>query len=340
MQACISYSKQNIQCLNSAEVDFGMIVGGRTIFDVCFQRYLDAIRRLKKKPSDCTKLIHKIEDVFFFLIKEAERRTFDTDKILAIPNSTGQTVFHHVSTISEVIAKYILQRDIKVNAIDAKMMIPHFKFPDLSITMMRRGINPYVIAHDGWSEIQRYPFNFKSEESNTLLGKFPKSIYYSLEDIYCGEDCLTDCSSRLSRFYFKNGAFVEMVDSKRIGKGGFGSVFTTEFHGKEVAAKCVKIKKIDERLETKEIESDLQKNIAEYTRQLATSGSGILLPIAIIRQQDTEKDENERWIAFNFNIYIYPKYDCNLYELHENHFTEFTNETLDNIIKQCLTRKS
>ena len=131
-----------------------------------------------------------------------------------------------------------------------------------------------------------------------------------------------------------------MTDENRIGHGGFGMVFEVEFHGKQMAAKCVRIGKIEKRTYSYEVGIDLQKNIAEYTTQVGTPGSGIILPTAIARQQDQEQDENGDWIALNYNIFIYPLYDCNLYELTEYYHDEYTEKILGNIIDQCLTRKS
>ena len=116
-------------------------------------------------------------------------------------------------------------------------------------------------------------------------------------------------------------------------------VFKIEFHGKQMAAKCVRIGKIEFQKLTEDAQSDLQKNIAEYTTQLGSPGSGIIVPTAICRQQD-QKEENGKWIAINYNIFIYPKFDLNLYEFHEKYYGQFTEEILANIIDQCITRKS
>ena len=86
--------------------------------------------------------------------------------------------------------------------------------------------------------------------------------------------------------------------------------------------------------------SDLEKNISEIRIQMASGGSGIIVPEAFVRQQNQEKDDNGKWIAKNYNIYVYPLYDCNLYELQENQLDQFTEEIIGNIIDQCFIRKS
>ena len=111
-----------------------------------------------------------------------------------------------------------------------------------------------------------------------------------------------------------------MTDANRIGQGGFGSVFKGLFHGKEKALKCVLIGQIKSTTYMKDLVSDLEKNISEIRIQMASGGSGIIVPEAFVRQQNQEQDANGKWIAKNYNIYVYPLYDCNLYELYENHF--------------------
>ena len=83
----------------------------------------------------------------------------------------------------------------------------------------------------------------------------------------------------------------------------------------------------------------LERNIFELRIASAIAGPGVIVPVAYVRQQDQEQDENGEWIALNYDIYIYPLYDCNLYELHENFFNEFTDEIMWIIMMQCLKRK-
>ena len=71
---------------------------------------------------------------------------------------------------------------------------------------------------------------------------------------------------------------------------------------------------------------------------MAIDGSGIIVPVAFVRQQNQEQDGNGKWIAKNYNIYIYPLYDCNLDELHGNYFDYFTEEIIADIIHQCFIR--
>ena len=279
------------------------------------------------------------ERVFDYLVQQGTNYEFNVDSILETPNSTGDTSFSFASRCSEKIMQYIIGSDIKVNSIKTDMMIPAFTYSDLAIQMMRRGINPHVISYSGKSKIELYPSSFESEEAKELLRKFPRSVHFSVEDINCDATCPENCLSYFQKCYYKNGELVKMTEENRIGQGGFGSVFKGLFHEKEKAMKCVLIGQIEYRAYTHEAVSDFEKNISEIRIQIASAGSGVIVPEAFVRQQNQEQDQNGKWIAKNYNIYIYPLYDCNLYELHENNFDNFTEEIIGEIIHQCFHRK-
>ena len=313
---------------------------GDTIYSRCFQRYIDARFDLERPEADWKTLVSKTETVFAFLVDKGNKRGFDIDSILEIPTSDGATCFSVASQCSKKIMDFIIGRGIKVNSINTQMMVPDFEYLDLAVPMMEKGINPHVIAYIGKNYIERHPSSFKSEEANKLLASFPRSIHFSIEDINCQNTCPSDCSSAFKKFYFKNGEFVKMADGNRIGQGGFGSVFKGTFHGEEKAMKCVLIGQIKAQFIVKHAVSDLEKNISEIRIQMASGGFGIIVPEAFVRQQNQEQDSNGKWIAKNYNVYVYPLYDCNLYKFHEKHFDQFTDEILSDILSECLTRKS
>ena len=333
------------------QVDFGYTgKSGSTIYKICFQRYIDARWTLKKQEAQWKKLVSKTETVFYFLVEEGNKRGFDVDSILEIPTSIGSTCFSNASDCSKRISNYFIQRGINVNSIKTTMFVPNFEYPDLAVPMMEAGINPHVINCYGDSQIDLYPSSFKSEEAKQLLAQFPRSIHFSIDDINCGNTCQNlsrhvphvryyhVCTSALKKFYFENGEFVKMTDANRIGQGGFGSVFKGIFHGEKKAMKCVLIGQIKETNTVKDAVSDLEKNISEIRTQMATTGSGIIVPEAFVRQQNQEQDSNGKWIAKNYNVYVYPLFDCNLDELHGNYFDQFTEEIIGNIIHQCFIR--
>ena len=60
------------------QIDFGFIgTHGFTIYRSCFGRYLNARLALKKPESECSKLIPKLEETFFWLVEEGKKNGFD-----------------------------------------------------------------------------------------------------------------------------------------------------------------------------------------------------------------------------------------------------------------------
>ena len=331
-----------------AKVDFKYIGKGETtIYKNCFHLIMKAMVGERRPRSDVTELTAKTELIFFFLIEEGKKNGFNTDRILEIPTVTGGTCFSIASYCCEQVSNYILDRRIKVNSINTKMMIPDFQFARLVERMLKKGVNPHIVNHTGRIQLEDSisRFNFESDQAKRLLSESPRSInlrsiHFAVENIVCSDTCPPDCPSQFEKFYYRNGSLIDMSSNAKIGSGGFGMVYQQLFHGKPKAMKCVWVGAIDDQTLLDDGLSDLEKNIAEIRIQMATSGSGVMVPEAFVRQQNQEKDENGKWIAMNLNIFIYPLYDCNLSELHENHYKEFTEDILKDIMLQCFTRKS
>ena len=320
-------------------VDFDYVgEGGFTIYRRCLQKYIRSRYTLQKPEAEWSKLVKETETVFYFLLEKGLENGFNVDLILEMPDSYGSTCFLIASDCSRRLSSYWVNRVIRLNSITTDMNIARFTYPELSIKMMQNGINPYVIDCHGYSQIDRNPSSFKSDEAKRLLATFPRSVHFSIEDIKCTAKCSADCPSKFEKFYYKNGPLVQMTDENRVGIGGFGMVFKAVFHGIPMAMKCMLMGKIEHRKTLKETISDLEKNISELRIQIATAGSGIIVPVAFVRQQNQEQDSSGKWIAMNYNIYIYPLYDCDLYQLHENNFDRFTEVTVANIIHQCFIR--
>ena len=329
--------------MENVDFDFVENIAGNTeevtIYRRCFQKYLNARYSLKLPETQWSKLVPKTEAVFFYLVEQGIKNGYNVNSILELPDSSGITCFACASQCSRKICYEIIERGIKVNSITTLMMVPTFKYPDLTIQMMEKGINPYVICYDGTNQIDSNSASFDNENAKRLLATFTRSVHFSIEDICCEESCPSDCSSNFKKFYYKNGPLVEMTDENRIGEGGFGMVFRQSFHGKPLAMKCIFFGEIHMDEMVKDQKKSVEEDISELRIQSATSGSGVLSPIAFVRQQNQEEDGNGKWIAENYNIYIYPLYDCNLYQLHENHYDQFTEQILNDILDQCLTRK-
>ena len=321
------------------QVNFGYVGDdGFTIYRQCFEKYIRSRFVLKRPESEWSKIAIETEVLFETLVAMGAKNGFDVNSILERPDSRGDTCFDIASRFSDKICNIMINRGFNVNTIRTDMMIRDFRNPKLAIKLMKMGVNPHIIDCDGKSQIDYYPTSFESEEAKRLLATFPRSIHYSIEDIVCPSTCQGECPSKFKKFVCKNGSLVEMTDQKRIGSGGFGMVFRELFHGIPMAMKCMLMGKIIKRDVVSETVSDVEKNNSELRIQIATVGSGVIVPVAFVRQQNQEKDDNGKWIAKNYNIYIYPLYDCNLDELHGNYFDHFTEEIIGDIIHQCFIR--
>ena len=162
----------------------------------------------------------------------------------------------------------------------------------------------------------------------------------------------------MKAFYLNNGPLVRMTDHNQIGKGGFGNVFKGYWHREKVAFKCVLIDlRTTAHKETENYLSKhpkmralsypqierLQKETEEFRKPFSLNGPGILQPKAFFRQQN-QIDEGKKtiykniwWQPRNFNVYVYPLYDCNLYEFHSQFYDILNDQILEHILCQCLT---
>ena len=149
-----------------------------------------------------------------------------------------------------------------------------------------------------------------------------------------------------------------MNDQNQIGQGGFGNVYKGKWHEEKVAFKCVLVdlgttahRETEEYLDQNpglrgKVHTQylrFQKEKEEFTRPFTLSGPGILQPLAFFRQQN-QYDDGEKtlhgfnwWKPRNYNVYVYPLYDCNLYELHKDYQVKFNDQILEHILSQCLT---
>ena len=200
------------------------------------------------------------------------------------------------------------------------------------------------------------PFFDSQPKLNKLVEKFDRSNYFSTVDYLCPESCPLRCRSRMKAFYLNNGPIVRMNDQNQIGQGGFGNVFKGHWHQEKVAFKCVQVDLSTTHRETEEYLDQypimrglsriefwrFQRETEEFSRPFSLTGPGILQPIAFVRQQN-QYDDGEKtiygdiwWKPRNYNVYVYPLFDCNLYELHMNYHTKFNDEILEHILSQCL----
>ena len=322
------------------DFNFGFIsANGSTIYRICFDRYAIARWTLMKPEKEWSKSVPKIEETFFWLVEQGQKRLGieAVNEIIQRPNSNGETCFLIATQCSPKIAKFILSQDIKINSITTDMMIPSFQYPELAEQMMIRNINPNVIGCSGISKVGAWPNSFKNPKCKERAQRFPRSIHFVTEDTVCNKNCGNNCKTKLKAFFCENGPLVDINDNNKLGTGGFGTVYGGKWHGEDVAMKCILIGQIQFQNLISKAVSDFEKNISEYRSQWVAKGSGVIIPHAMVRQQNQEF-KDEKWVSLNINVFIYPKYDCNLYELHQNHFHNFTDDILENILDNCLVR--
>lgn len=299
-------------------------------------------RFLEKKPKSIWScLVPAIEKRFEYLIAECEKKLDEEtlNSILEIPTSMGFTCLHGASQFSEKITNFLLKRRLPINSISLCNEVAHLEFSDHAAEMMTRGLNPKIIRYDNKNSLEKFRDTFADPQLMDLANSFadPCSIHFTIQDINCNNTgCPPNCSSRFKKFYYKDGSFVQMKAENKIGSGGFGMVYKGTFHGQAKAMKIIPIE-VKYQFLIKDAVSELESNIAEYRMQLSTAGSGVILPEAFVRQQNQEKS-NGKWIAKNFNIFVYPLYHCNLYELHEKYFNELNEKILADIIDKCFIR--
>jgi len=323
------------------DIDFGfMDKNGFTIYRMCFERYVNARWTLKKPEKEWLKLVPKVEETFFWLVEQSQKilGILAVNEIIQRPSSDGGTCFLLATQCSPKISMFILYQDIKINSITTDMMIPSFKYPELAKQMMVKNINPKVIEYHGRSQFEAWPDSFKNQRCKELAENFPRSIHFVTADTVCSKNCGNNCKSKLQAFFYKNGPLVDISENNKLGTGAFGTVYGGKWHGEDVAMKCILIGEITNQNFVHEAVANFEKNISEYRSQLVAKGSGIIIPYAMVRQQN-QKFKNGKWVPLNLNVFIYPKYECNLYEFHHNHFQNINDDILQDILEKCLIRK-
>ena len=353
------------------EIDLGFqLRHGLTIYRLCFDKYNTVRYQLNEPEEKWLQLIPKIEETFFWLVKEHQKHLpiEKVNRFIEQPDLNGETCFHNASQCSLKISKYILSQDIKINVITTTMLTPSFRFLELAEDMMNKKLNPRIISYSGYSQLFWISLaNLKLKKLKKLkelkklkklkeqAEKFPTSVHFVVDETKCNENCGENCESKMRPNFLKSGPLVDMSSSNKIGKGGFGSIYSGKWHGEDVAMKCILVTELLKPKPVSELFYEFFEHMYEFRvtqieagadggsnvqmdRYKRTPDSGVIIPYAMVRQQDQEF-ENGKWVPLNYNIFIYPRYDCNLYELHQNYFHCWNNSILASILSKCLIRK-
>ena len=332
------------------KVDFGYVDAyGATLYHCCIQGYVSQEKkRIKLTPEEISQRSH---DNLFYLIEKGDQHYANLPKILSKPNQIGETVFTTMTFVFGVkaITKFLLKWNIEINIVQLDFTTCNLMIlPELNEIFLAKKMNPKIIDGTG-----RSPLDFLEQSSifispklRKLIDIYPNAVYFSTVPQICNIECKTYCKSKMEPFRIgtnTNGEYITANDSTRIGQGGFGTVFRGEWHNRDSAFKYILIRdEANTNLDyVHEAYNHFNKNIIEYREQLDVSknpNSGVIIPTAFYRQQLQSKNDNGNLVAFNYNVFVYPLYDCNLHELHSNHFDMMTTEVKLNIIDQCFTR--
>ena len=289
---------------------------GSSIFNALLEQETAAAR---KHHPQLSRLAVETEETFFFLVEKVEAKIGEEklNCLLEKPDHSGETLFHAVSYLQENLASWILDRNIEVNFIDSKWLTPQFAFPNLVEKMLRKGVNPFIMAYNGKSLYENYFTNFENIDDE-LLNRFligqksdkRTAASYSFVDSNCGDKCRADCDDKMERFKLKNGQ--RKLKTKKY--GGQGSVGFGKWHGQKMAFKKLKLEKIDGVEYTHQVLSNAEITRAEFEMTKGLSHKNIVKVVHLYRYQETQEVEGER-MTNNWTVIVMERYEKNIGEL-------------------------
>ena len=89
-----------------------------------------------------------------------------------------------------------------------------------------------LASSEAWAELW-------TESLGPAFTSLPDTVWYSLRDLTCNENCPADCPDKKGKFKKGNGLRVEK--DLQLGSGGFGSVYQYKLHGQKIAAKFIDV---------------------------------------------------------------------------------------------------
>ena len=334
------------------QVDFGHVdtLGG-TLYHRCIQPYIAKFTHKKRSKFTEEETAQRTLDNLFYLIDKGDQHKADLQKILSQPNQIGDTVFQVMcyNMGGTPIVDFLLRWNVDINIVKLDFGTCNLiTVPEYNEILLARKMNPKIIDSTGQSPLdvlQKSSFSI-SPKLQKLINIYPNAVYYSTVPQTCNAECPQYCKSKMEPFRIGmngNGEYITANDSTRIGQGGFGTVFHGKWHGKDSAFKYILIRdeKNNNTNYVHEAYNHFNKNIIEYREQLDVSknpNSGVIIPNAFYRQQLQDRDTNGKWVAYNYNVFVYPRYDCNLHQLHNDYYTVMDKDIKMNIIDQCFKR--
>ena len=311
------YHFQRIFLSNKVLVDFSKTDDvGRSIFGSLLTQET-FVRKCHRSLQSLT----SIEKTFFYLISKAREKLTEEEinRIIESPDHSGWTIFSSASTLSKNISEWILKRNIEVATVDNKWMTPQFIFESNFEIMLKKGINPFVVAYDGKSEFDLRNFEnidqtllqpFITEDGKIIDGK--TEAFYSFKDSKCNDECPKLCDDNMKKFKLYSREKKFRIEKR----GGEGVVSMKEWHTKPAAFKLLKIGKIEITVRRTLADAILnaKKTQAEFETISKLSHPNILKVLHVFRYQETEKIGNKRSLE-NWTIIVMEKHEKNIGEL-------------------------
>ena len=97
----------------------------------CLMILFDMMKRYAIKtseyPDSNLALFGEIESTALYLIKVAEDNKLNMNDTLNSTTNLGQTLFHNAALYSELLASYLLKRNVVITTVDQLFQIPSFR---------------------------------------------------------------------------------------------------------------------------------------------------------------------------------------------------------------------
>ena len=141
----------------------------------------------------------------------------------------------------ERIIKWILSKEITV--IPAPLDLCYFNAYSYSvcqaIQLVNKGFNLKMIVYL-LEEAKREEFSIAmADKLGPVWKKAKEDFWFCLDGSKCDLTCSASCPDKKRKFIYSAGFKVEK--NKKIGQGGFGSVYPGKIHGAEIAAKFIDV---------------------------------------------------------------------------------------------------
>ena len=140
------------------------------------------------------------------------------------------------------IIKWILARNIPIPLpLNMGYFTPCLYSKEQSNQLIKKGYNPKVFLYM-FNDEKQATFNYQLKLMGYHTSGYKLAIedfWFSFEDLKCGTSCCADCPDTKKKFLYSAGFRVDK--KKKIGQGGFGTVYEGKIHDEDIAAKFIDV---------------------------------------------------------------------------------------------------